>query len=283
MEPALDAVLAYRDTRQLISYRDTNLLSPAKGCAFYACSYPLSMIEWFLGASTKASESEDTLSEVQIQTVEPTAEAISLEPLTPQENSDKLAIFRAQVQEEANTRGKMSDVAVAKLRSQTEAARVEAIGLTRFGNALKSVVVTPANLQTLITRCIYAGPPEKNLDRRAHKLLWWITAGFRLGEEINAPGQIRYEERMTDAQFQKAWDMKAAEKVKQRRTEQGLVSNTKPERLCKSGSKCMKVYRRKAAPAKGDGEYCSTACGTSDRARAKRLLLAGPPSTEMTQ
>jgi hypothetical protein len=205
-------------------------------------------------------------------------------------SEDKLAIFRAQVQEETKTRGKMSDAALSKLRSQAEESRIEAIGLTRFGNALKSVVVTPANLQTLIRRCVYAGPPEKNLDRRAHKLHWWITAGFRLGEEINAPGQIRFmsdltadEERMTDAQFQKAWDMKAAEKVKQRRTEQGLVSNTKPERLCKSGSKCMKVYRRKAAPAKGNGEYCSTACGASDRARAKRLLLAGPPSTEMTQ
>ncbi len=232
------------------------------------------------------------LERTQTQTVEPTTEAISLEPLTPQdpsaENPDKLAVFRAQVQEEAKTHGKMSDAAVAKLRSQKDADRLEAIGLERFANALKSVVTTPENLEKLIVRCVYAGPPEKNLDRRAHKLQWWITAGFRLGEEINTPGQIRFmsdltqdEARMTDAQFQKPWDMKAAEKLKQRRTEQGLVSDTKPERLCKSGSKCMKAYRRKAAPAKGNGEYCSTACAASDRARAKRALQHVPVGAEL--
>jgi hypothetical protein len=240
---------------------------------------------------------EDHLIErTQTQTTEPSeATSLTLQE-NPSENTsaDKLAIFRAQVQEEAKIHGKMSEAAVAKLRSQTEAARVEAIGLTRFGNALKSVIVTPANLQTLITRCIYAGPPEKNLDRRAHKLLWWITAGFRLGEEINAPGQIRFmsdltadEERMTDTQFQKEWDMKVAEKRKAYRVEHGLIvaptAAEKPERLCKSGKKCMKYFARKAAPAKGNGEYCSSACAASDRARAKRSLLAGPAASEMTQ
>jgi hypothetical protein len=60
----------------------------------------------------------------------------------------------------------MSDAAVAKLRSQAEKDRVEAIDLTRFCNALQPITVTPENLRTLIARCIYAGPPEKNLDRR---------------------------------------------------------------------------------------------------------------------
>lgn len=193
---------------------------------------------------------------------------------------DKLAGFREQIEAEKQTRGRMSEVALTKLRSLAEETRLEAIGLTRFGNALKSVAVTPENLQTLITRCVYAGPPEKNLNRRAHKLQWWIVAGFRLGEEINAPGQIRFlsnltadEERMTDAQFQKAWDTKSAQKRNQWRIDQGLVSDIKPVHLCKSGPKCMKAYRRKAAPAKGNGEYCSTACAASDRARAKRAAL----------
>jgi len=208
-------------------------------------------------------------------------------------SEDKLAIFRAQVQEEAKTQGKMSDAAFAKLRSQTEAARVDGIGLTRFCNALKSVVATPENLQALITRCVYAGPPEKH-QRRVHKLQWWITAGFRLGEEIKAPGQIRFlsnltadEERMTDAQFKKAWDLKVASKRKQYRIEHGLIvaptAAEKPERLCKSGKKCMKYFARKSAPAKGNGEYCSTACAASAIARAKRLLLAGPTAPEMPQ
>jgi hypothetical protein len=206
------------------------------------------------------------------------------------ENPDKLAIFRARVQEETKAHGKMSDAAVAKLRSQAEEERIRAIGLERFRNALRSVITTPENLEKLIRRCIYAGPAEKNLDRRVHKLQWWLTAGFLLGREIDSPSMILFfsnltpdEASMTDAQFQKAWDMKSAQKRKQCRIEQGLVSDTKPERLCKSGPKCMRAYRRKAAPAKGNGEYCSTACAASDRARAKRALLAGPAASEMTQ
>lgn len=206
------------------------------------------------------------------------------------QQGDKLAMFREQVEAENKTRGKMSESAVAKLRSQTESARMDAIGLTRFCNALKSVVVTPENLQTLIARCVYAGSPEKNLERREHKLQWWIRAGFLLGREIDSPSMILFfsnltsdEASMRNERFYATWDMKSAEKIKQRRTDAGLISDVKPERLCKSGPKCLKYFKRKAGPVKGNGEYCSTACAASDRARAKRVLLAGPAASEMTQ
>jgi hypothetical protein len=45
---------------------------------------------------------------------------------------------------------------------------------------------------------------------------------------------------------------------------------------CKSGKKCLRYENRKPAAAKGQGEFCSTACGASDRARVKRALAAIP-------
>src|SRR6266566_8592975 len=89
------------------------------------------------------------------------------------ESEDTLARFREQVraeQAEKSVRTKMSDAALAKFRAQKESDRLDNVGQERFGNALKSVVVTPENLQKLISRCFI--PTAANLERRAAKLNW---------------------------------------------------------------------------------------------------------------
>jgi hypothetical protein len=54
-----------------------------------------------------------------------------------------------------------------------------------------------------------------------------------------------------------------------------IVEPVEPKiRLCKSGKKCLGYTKRKAAPVKGKGDYCSRNCSDCDRARSKRALLA---------
>ncbi len=41
-------------------------------------------------------------------------------------------------------------------------------------------------------------------------------------------------------------------------------------KLCRSGSKCLKAVRRKAAPVTGRSQFCSSACAASFNARLRR-------------
>jgi hypothetical protein len=202
---------------------------------------------------------------------------------------DPLAKFRAEVaSEKAEPRGKMSDAALLKLRAQREQDTADAIVNERFGNALRSVVVTPENLRRLIERCNASVPPTPaTLDRMAHKLEWWITAGYFLGREIDSAMLINLvsnlspdEIKMTDTKFASMWNFKDAAKRTQSRLSRGIVAPEEPAfRPCKSGKKCMRFEKRKPAPASGRGEYCSTACAASARARQKRALAGMPSDT----
>jgi hypothetical protein len=209
-------------------------------------------------------------------------------PVTPPVESDPLAAFRLQVQEEAvekSERGKMSDAALAKLRAIKDQERLEAIENERFKNALRSVVVNPENLRKLIERCNTSVPPQQ-IERRVHKLTWWIEAGYLLGREIDTVGLINLfsglapeEEKLSDSNFFSDWKDRDARKRKESRMSRGLVSASDEEhvyRPCKSGKKCIRFEKRKPAPAKGNGEYCSPACAASDKARQKRGLAALP-------
>lgn len=202
---------------------------------------------------------------------------------------DHLAKYRAEVAaERAEPRGKMSDSALAKLRAQREQDKADAIVNERFGNALRSVVVTPENLRNLIERCnTSVRPTAAILNRMVHKLEWWITAGYLLGREIDSVMLINLlsnlspdEIKMTDAKFASVWNFKDAEKRTQSRHSRGIVTPEQPAfRPCKSGKKCMRFEKRKPAPASGRGEYCSTACAASARARQKRALTVPAAST----
>src|SRR5438445_4692342 len=106
----------------------------------------------------------------------------------PAVQADALSIYRKQVREEQGekiVRSKMSDTALAKLRTIKEQERSDAITGERFANALRSVIVNQQNAQKLIARC-NSSVPVTHVERRAHKLNFWITAGYKLGEEINS-------------------------------------------------------------------------------------------------
>ena len=77
----------------------------------------------------------------------------------------------------------MSDTAVAKLRAMNEQTKAQEILDERFASALRLIVPTSENLLTLLDRCNRSVRPTQ-IDRRAEKLAWWVTAGYRLGHEI---------------------------------------------------------------------------------------------------
>src|SRR5437870_3076358 len=132
----------------------------------------------------------------------------------PVQKADLLAIYRQQVREEQGekiVRSKMSDAALAKLRAIKERERSDAITGERFATALKSVIVNQGNLQKLITRC-NSSIPVIQLERRAAKLNFWITAGYRLGHEIDSVTLINFfseltadEQKMADSKFTQMW------------------------------------------------------------------------------
>lgn len=192
---------------------------------------------------------------------------------------DRLAKFRGQ---EPEPRSKMSESAKTKLREQAEQDRFNAIDALRLKSALASVIITPENLRKLIQRCSTSS--SLPLDRMVAKLHWWITAGYLLGREIDSVAAIHLlsdltpEERsMSDSKFSSLWNIRDAEKRKEYRLSHGIIDTGEiTVRPCKSGKQCLRFEKRKPAPAKGRGEFCSSACAASDRARQKRALAGSP-------
>jgi hypothetical protein len=207
-------------------------------------------------------------------------------PLAPIQTEDALAIYRQQVRaerEDKSEHGKMSDAALAKFRALKEQDRAQEIRDARFTSALKLVIVTDDNLRKLIERC-NVSLVGTQVERRAAKLAWWITAGFRLGFEIDSVTLVNFfselvdqEMAMSDSRFASLWNSAAAAKLRASRQSAGLIESSEPEyRACRSGKKCLRFEKRKPAPAKGSSDHCSPACGASDRARAKRGLAVIP-------
>ncbi len=143
--------------------------------------------------------------------------------------------------------------------------------------------MTDDNLRKLVERC-NVSPVATQTVRRAQKLAWWITAGFRLGFEIDSVTMVNFfselvdEERtVSDALFASLWNSAAAAKLRASRQSAGVIESSEPKyRACQSGKKCLRFEKRKPAPAKGSSDYCSPACRASDRARAKRGIATTP-------
>jgi hypothetical protein len=201
------------------------------------------------------------------------------------ESQDALAKFRDQVKEELaekSERGKFSDAALQKLRLIREQDKVQEAMDARSTAVLKCITVTPDNLAKLLTRC-NTSVPVAQLDRRVTKLHLWITAGYMLGEEIDSLTMLNFfsgltldEQEMSNTEFNSVWNPKIAEKLWASRQSRGLIKSEPVIRLCKAGKECIRYEKRKAAPAKGSGDYCGSACAASVRARAKRALAVIP-------
>jgi hypothetical protein len=131
------------------------------------------------------------------------------------------------IRDETKTKhGHMSDAAVQKFRNQKEQDKISTIAGERFKNALSFVVTTPDNLRKLILRCDSGGP----LDRRVHKLSWWIDAGYALGREIDSVYLIGFfsrivpeELKMSDKTFAGAWDAESAKRLRAARIRREVI------------------------------------------------------------
>ena len=112
-------------------------------------------------------------------------------PLEAPVEVDKLARFRAEVAaEKAEPRSKSSEAALERLRTLREQDKADAIVTERFSNGLRSITVTPENLQKLIQRCTRT--PLTQVERRAAKLAWFIDAGYELGREIDSVSLLMF-------------------------------------------------------------------------------------------
>jgi hypothetical protein len=151
---------------------------------------------------------------------------------------DVLAEFRQQAKDEIaekSERSKMSDAAVAKLRAMNEQTKAQEILDERFASALRLIVPTPENLLTLLDRCNHSMRPTQ-IERRAEKLAWWVTAGYRLGYEIDSVTMLNFfstlvddEVRMPASKFSSLWNLAAAAKLKESRINRGLIDSGIPE------------------------------------------------------
>jgi hypothetical protein len=67
-----------------------------------------------------------------------------------------------------------------------------------------------------------------------------------------------------------AWLPEAEDVVSKKKTVVTVPTKTPQARLCRSGSKCLKAVRRKAAVVSGRSQFCSSACAASYNARLRR-------------
>jgi len=208
------------------------------------------------------------------------------------EQQDVLAPFRAQVAaEKAEEPNAMSEKAAERLRLIGYEDKIVKQGEEKFAYGLTQIAPTPENLKILITRCSAKSvwrfehperehPDLKQIDRRVAKLGWWISAGYRLGHEIDTPTLINFfsdlvldEKTMSDREFAATWNAATAAKRAKSRIERGVASivlEQPPERLCKAGSKCLWAKRRQPAPAAEGSSYCTLNCQKGLAARNRR-------------
>jgi hypothetical protein len=223
---------------------------------------------------------------MEILEVQETAREQELTGVLLEEGEDRLEKFRNLAPE---PKKKMSDAAAAKLRALNEQTKADDLAGEEFAGKLRLIPATLANLRNLIevhrsARGHLDGSfnyfnfkltEDELVSRMSHKLLWWCTAGYELGCEIYSVSLINFfsnltpeETLMSRKQFDSDWDLESAEKRNKSRTK--AKEPKELERLCKSGTLCMQFFKKKAAPVKGRGAYCSPACMASDKARAKR-------------
>lgn len=218
------------------------------------------------------------------------------------EIEDSLAKFREQArQRAANPKSQLSESQLAKLRTirEQDNANKEAnkkfveqfAGLPRdtwtLIQVLKRIYSSDQNRYTTQVAyddegCVTAVTFVKKapqigdltLERMANKIRWCLRQGWSVTSpyDVTFFGMLTADEAaMTDEQFVTRLEGASPLPALHR------IAAPKP---CKSDKSCLRFEKRKPAPAKGKGEYCSSACAASDRARAKRALAATSPAAQ---
>ncbi len=182
---------------------------------------------------------------------------------------------------------KLSEKQIASLQAIGETEKLRKTANKKFVTDFNKLpFLNPAIVATILRRIRVVplketpGRPThripEDFDRMALKALACLRRGWTISEphDLIFFGELTEEEAcMTEKEFFK--HLEGASRA-------ASISRSKPIehvktieiRRCKSGKKCMRFEKRKPAPAEGKGEYCSPACGASDRARAKRALSA---------
>ena len=188
----------------------------------------------------------------------------------PVESEDALAEFRQQVKAD-DGRAKMSEAAKAKLRSLNEHDRANTQADARLVEEFNSRPWTLEQIMDLFAKAF--GGCTMNPRRRAVKALHCLAQGMHVYHihDLSLFGELLPDEvGMPMVRFLSRYPL----------PEDGIVTPKgepeKPIRRCKAGKKCLRFEKRKPAPAKGSGDYCSTACAASDRARNKRASVVIP-------
>lgn len=172
---------------------------------------------------------------------------------------ESLAVFREQVKADKK-HVRMSETAKAQFRAIKEHKDVIAFHYERLKKSLADVEPTRENLAKLIQqseqpsadtgftlspypefKIIKIPKPVAQLDHRVQKLSWWISAGYRLGEEIDSLGAVRFlstlTEKMSDKEFANTWSDESAKKLRESRTRRGLIPEQKTARKKRAPNK----------------------------------------------
>jgi hypothetical protein len=180
--------------------------------------------------------------------------------------------YRAEVQG-SNEADRMSDKSIQRLRQGQYEEKIFNQNNDKFAYALTQIAPSPENLHALVARC--SGSPL-DLERRVHKLLYWIQArGYRLGHEIYYPWDVTFlselspsEAKMSDTQFLAHWKVRKIV---------APLTDGPPPRQCALGRKCLKAVHGKAATIVGTGEYCSMVCRGRAKIIARKATLQETP------
>jgi hypothetical protein len=173
-----------------------------------------------------------------------------------------LAKYREQVAADKESKPSvMSDKAAERLKQISYEEKITKQSEEKFAYALTQIIPTPENLTKLIARC---SGSSTGLDRRTHKLLFWIQGrGYRLGHEIRLPEDISFlseltsdEMVMSHAVFAGTWKVKKIVPP---------ISDDPEPRYCPLKRQCLRFKNGKPGVIPGTGEYCSSDC----RGRAK--------------
>ena len=181
--------------------------------------------------------------------------------------TDKLAEFReAAKMANQQPKNKMTERAAANLRALAErdkANKAADAALVAWFNGNPKSVEFVMNVMHMISK-----GTTKDIRKRAIKCVNMLSRGLTIStihDVLFLGSLLPEEESMTISKIMARYpideDKVIAPKIE-----------TAPERLCALGSKCLRSYKRKAAPVTGKGMFCSSVCKGAARRRLKKTV-----------
>lgn len=179
------------------------------------------------------------------------------------QHSDKLAEFREAAKAGPPTK-KMTDRAAAALRALGEHDKNDKAADARhvewFNNQAKTV--------ESVMDILYAiSPTGKDYRKQAVKCVYMLSRGLKVStiHDVAFFGSLLPEEETMPLS-----KIMARYPVDEDKVIEPVKPEAAPVRLCALGSKCLRAYKRKAAPVAGKGMFCSSNCKGAAKRRLKK-------------